>query len=44
MSEDAKVVVLSHLRDALDELAKNHDYDGILFVVSMMKRVHNESD
>ena len=40
-SEDAKTVVLSHLRDAITELMKSSDYDAILAVIVMMKRIHD---
>lgn len=43
MSEDAKTVVLAHLREAITELMKEGDYDAILYVVAMMKRVHDEA-
>jgi len=41
ISEDAKVVILAQLKEALDILVSENDYDAILYVVAMMKRVHN---
>lgn len=41
MSEDAKTVVLAHLKHALDELVKANDYDAILYVVVLMRQVHD---
>lgn len=43
MSEDAKTVVLSHLKAAVDELMEVGDFDAILYVVALMRRVHDAS-
>jgi len=43
LSEDAKTVLLKALREALDELAEARDWDAILFVVTLMRRVHDAS-
>ena len=43
MSEDAKTVVLSHLKAAIHELMDAGDFDAILHVVALMRRVHDAS-
>jgi hypothetical protein len=41
LTDDAKTVLLSHQRAALNELIDNGDYDAILYVAAQMKRVHD---
>jgi hypothetical protein len=43
VSEDAKTVVLSHLKAAVHEIMEAGDYDAILYVVALMRRVHDAS-
>jgi hypothetical protein len=43
VSEDAKTILLHHLKAALDELVQANDYDAILYVVALMRRVHDAS-
>lgn len=42
LSNDARNTILEHLKEALTWCADNRDWDAVLFIVTMMRKTHDE--
>lgn len=42
LSNDARNTVLEHLKEALNWCADNRDWDAVLFIVTLMRKTHDE--
>lgn len=42
LSNDARNTILEHLKEALTWCADNRDWDAVLFIVTLMRKTHDE--